>query len=90
MIKKKTLALVPTSNYAHAQLLCGVKACPVCDVPEPLACLLHHVLKDHWEILELGNDLLTRESLLTLVVDCSISFVSTFRKLFLLNTLHVN
>ena len=60
----------------------GVKPCPVCDVPGPFACLVDHVLKDHWEILELGNDLLTRESLLTLVVDCNISFVSKFRKLF--------
>ena len=69
----------------------GVKPCPLCDVPGPFACLLDHVLKDHWDILELGNDLLTRESLLTLVVDCSISYVPKFRKLFSsLNTLHVN
>ena len=62
----------------------------MCDVPGPFACMLDHVLKDHWEILELGNDLLTRESLLMLVVDCSIYFVSKFRNSFLfLNTLHV-
>ena len=44
----------------------GVKACPMCDVPGHLACLLGHVLKEHCETLELENDLLTRESLLTL------------------------
>ena len=59
-----------------------MKPCPTCEVPGPLACLLDCSLKDDWEILELGNDLLTRESLLTIVVDCSISFVSKFRKLF--------
>ena len=68
----------------------GVKPCPMCDVPGPLAYLLDHVLKDHWEILELGNHLVTRKSLLTLVGDCSISFVSKFRRLFSLNTRHVN
>ena len=67
----------------------GVKPCPVCDVPGPLACLLDHVLKDHWEILDLGNDLLTIESLLTLVVNSIISFVSMFRKLFYLNSLEL-
>ena len=46
-----------------------MKPCPMCDVPGPLASLLDLILKDHCEILELGNDLLTRESLLTLVVD---------------------
>ena len=64
------------SHHGH-----GVKPCPMCDVPGPLACLLDHVLKDHCEILQLGNELLTRESLLILVVDCSISFVTTFRRL---------
>ena len=70
---------------------CEVNPCPMCDMPGPFACLLDHVLKYHWEMLELGIDLLTRESLLTLVVNYSISFVSNFRKHFsFLNTLYVN
>ena len=68
----------------------GVKLYPVRDVPGSLACLLDHVLKDPWEILNVGNDMLTRKSPLTLVVDCSISFDSKFRKLFSLNILHIN
>ena len=39
--------------------------------------------------MELENDLLTRESLLTLVVDCSISFVTKFRGLFSFQILYM-
>ena len=47
----------------------GVRPCPMCDVPGHIACLLNHVLEEHCEPLELGRDLRTRESLLSLVVD---------------------
>ena len=37
-----------------------------------IACLLDHVLEEHCEpLVELGGDLRTRESLLSLVVDCN-------------------
>ena len=57
----------------------------------PLTRLLDYFLKDHCEILELSNDLLTRESLLTLVSNGSTSFVTKFRvEDSFPNTLHVN
>ena len=51
--------------------------------PGPIACLLDHVLEEHCEpLVELRGDLRTRESLLSLVVDCNIPFVVKFRELF--------
>ena len=49
----------------------GVKPCSLCDVPGPLTCLLDHVLNDHHEALRPGDDLLTKESLLSLVINCN-------------------
>ena len=56
----------------------GVKACPLCDVPGPVDCLLEHLLKEHHWALKLGDDLLKIESLLSrLLQSLEICFTNT-------------
>ena len=60
----------------------GVKPNPLCVVPGLLECWLDHLLKEHYGTLKLGDDLLTIEYLLSLFVDCIVSFVTKFSDLF--------